>query len=260
MEVAPKSLILGNRRSFVPLVDPHGQQDRHHEGHYAGRVQRDLERKISLEDFQRHKGTMMLAELVLTQEKHTKGKIYSMHAPEVECIAKGKAHKPYEFGVKTSLATTAWGGFALGAMSLPGTPHDGHTLEEQLEQVERLTGSMPKRCHVDLGYKGHGVDPESCRVIIAGSRKGITKALKKEMKRRSSIEPEIGHQKAEGKLGRNWLKGVRGDAQNAVLCAVGHNLRKILAHLRHLVVFLWAWLIALLKPFQYPMASEGCSA
>jgi IS5 family transposase len=66
---------------------------------YAGRVQRDLERKISLEDFKLHRGTMMLAELVLTQEKHTKGKIYSMHAPEVECIAKGKAHKPYEFGV-----------------------------------------------------------------------------------------------------------------------------------------------------------------
>ena len=227
---------------------------------YAGRVQRDLERKLSEEAWEQHKGTMILAELALTQEKKTKGKVYSMHAPEVECIAKGKAHKPYEFGVKTSLATTAWGGFALGAMALPGNPHDGHTLEGQLEQVERLAGMMPKRCHVDRGYKGHGVDSEICRVIIAGSRKGISKAIKQEMKRRSSIEPEIGHQKFDGKLGRNWLKGMLGDAQNAILCAAGHNLRKILAHLRHLFVLVWAWLTTALRPLSRPLASAAGAA
>jgi IS5 family transposase len=227
---------------------------------YAGRVQRDLERKLSDEAWGQHKGTMILAELALTQEKKTKGKVYSMHAPEVECIAKGKAHKPYEFGVKSSLATTARGGFALGAMALPGNPHDGHTLEEQLEQVHRLTGTMPKRCHVDRGYKGHGVESETCRVIIAGSWKGITKAIRQEMKRRSGIEPEIGHQKADGKLGRNWLKGMLGDAQNAILCAAGHNLRKILAHLRHLFALIWAWLIAALRPAPLANASEGVAA
>ena len=250
-------------------------------------MQRDLERKLSDEDYERHKGTMILAELALTQAKKTKGKVYSMHAPEVECIAKGKAHKPYEFGVKTSLATTAWGGFALGAMSLPGNPFDGHTLEEQLEQVERLAGTMPKRCHVDRGYtirlrrigrngprgplppegrgpkarvRGHGVDSEICRVIIAGSRKGLSKALKQEMKRRSSIEPEIGHQKFDGKLGRNWLKGMLGDAQNAILCAAGHNLRKILAHLRRLFVLAWAWLMAALRPVPPLPVSGGTAA
>ena len=211
---------------------------------YAGRVLRDLERKLSDTAFEKHKGTMFLSELVLTQERKTKNKVYSMHAPEVECIAKGKASKPYEFGVKTSLATTAKGGFLLGAMALPGSPFDGHTLEMQLEQVERLTGTMPKRCHVDKGYRGHGVDPESCRVLISGTRKDITKALKKEMKRRSSIEPEIGHQKADGKLGKNWLKGILGDALNAMLCGVGHNLRKILAHLRRLFVYLCAWFLS----------------
>lgn len=113
---------------------------------------RDLERKLSDEAFEQHKGTMILSELVLTQERKTKGKVYSMHAPETECIAKGKASKPYEFGVKTSLATTARGGFVLGAMSCPGTPFDGHTLVGQLEQVQRLTGTMPQRCHVDKGY------------------------------------------------------------------------------------------------------------
>ena len=215
---------------------------------YAGRVLRDLERKLSDADYQAHKRTMLLSELVLTQEKHTKGKVYSLHAPEAECIAKGKAHQPYEFGVKTSLATTAHGGFVLGAMSCPGNPYDGHTLEEQLEQVERLTGTMPKRCHVDRGYKGHGVEPETCKVIIAGSRKGISRALRKEMKRRSAIEPEIGHQKSDGKLGRNWLKGMQGDALNAMLCGMGHNLRKILARLRRLFVLIWAQLFLVLRP------------
>ncbi len=159
-----------------------------------------------------------------------------------------RAVQPYEFGVKTSLATTAHGGFVLGAMACPGNPYDGHTLEEQLEQVERLTGKMPKRCHVDRGYKGHGVDPDACKVLIAGSRKGISRALRKEMKRRSAIEPEIGHQKSDGKLGRNWLKGMQGDAINAVLCGMGHNLRKILTHLRRLFVLIWAQLLLVLKP------------
>ena len=88
---------------------------------------------------------MILAELVLTQKKDTKGKVYSMHAPETECIAKGKAHKPYEFGVKTSLAVTLKSGFVVGAMACPGNPFDGHTLPEQLDQVGRLTGKMPSR-------------------------------------------------------------------------------------------------------------------
>jgi IS5 family transposase len=104
------------------------------------------------------------------------------------------------------------------------------------------------------------VDPETCRVIIAGSRKGISKAIKKEMERRSGIEPEIGHQKADGKLGRNWLKGVLGDAQNAILCAAGHNLRKILAHLRRHFVFVWAWCIAVVSPLPRNLASNGCAA
>lgn len=211
---------------------------------YAGRVFRDLERKLDDAAFEAHKGTFILAELALTQAKHTKGKVYSMHAPETECIAKGKAHRPYEFGVKTSLATTAHGGFVLGAMACPGNPFDGHTLDGQLDQVARLTGKLPHRVHVDKGYKGHDVKPGRCQVVIHGIRRGITRALKKEMKRRSSIEPEIGHQKEDGKLGRNWLKGSLGDALNAMLCGMGHNFRKILAHLRRFFALLWVWFLA----------------
>jgi len=208
---------------------------------FAGRVLRDLERNLPEEAWEANKGAMILTELLLVQKKTTKGKVYSMHAPEVECIAKGKAHKPYEFGVKVSLATTLKEGFVVGIQSVPGNPYDGHTLEGQLEQVVKLTGVMPKRAHVDKGYKGHGIDSETCQVLISGSRRGISKPLAREMKRRAAIEPEIGHHKADGKLDRNFLKGSVGDAMNALLCGAGHNLRKILARLR---LCLYAWLSA----------------
>lgn len=200
----------------------------------AGRVVRDVERKISDEGWKTHKGALILSELILTQQRKTKGKVYSLHAPEVECIAKGKAHKPYEFGVKASLAVTHREGFMVGAMSCPGNPFDGHTLEEQLDQVERLTGQMPATTFVDRGYKGHGVDPGRSAVLISGTRK-LSKLLKRDLRRRAAIEPELGHMKSDGLLGRNFLKGVVGDAQNVILCGAGHNMRKILAHLRALL-------------------------
>jgi len=197
----------------------------------AGRVMRDVERKMGDTAFETHKGTMLLSELILTQKRFTKGKVYSLHAPEVECIAKGKAHKPYEFGVKVSLAVTHKEGFVVGIQACPGNPYDGHTLDDQLDQVERITGKMPTTTFVDRGYKGHGVAAERSRVLISGTRKlGYT--LKRHLRRRSAIEPEIGHLKAEGLLGRNFLKGMAGDAINAVLCGAGHNLRKILARMR----------------------------
>jgi IS5 family transposase len=204
----------------------------------AGRVMRDVERKMSDAAFEAHKGTMIKAELILTQKRTTRGKIYSLHAPEVECIAKGKAHKPYEFGVKVSLAVTHKEGFVVGIQSCPGNPFDGHTLDGQLDQVERITGKVPETTFVDRGYKGHGVSAERSRVLISGTRKlGYT--LKRHLRRRSAVEPEIGHMKVDGLLGRNFLKGMKGDAINAVLCGAGHNLRKILARIRLFCLYIW---------------------
>jgi IS5 family transposase len=200
----------------------------------AGRVMRDIERKIDDAAFQKHKGTLILSHLILTQKRTTKGKVYSLHAPEVECIAKGKAHKPYEVGVKASLAVTHKEGFVVGAMSCPENPYDGHTLERQLDQVEQLTGQMPATTFVDKGYKGHGVDPGRCAILISGTRR-LSKMLKRDLRRRAAIEPELGHMKSDGLLGRNFLKGVVGDAQNVILSGAGHNMRKILAHLRALL-------------------------
>ena len=165
-------------------------------------------------------------------------KLYSFHAPEVECIGKGKASAPYEFGVKASVVTTnarAPGGqFVLHAKALPGNPYDGHTLGDVIDATEKLTGCTIERAYVDKGYRGHNASNPR-RVFISGQKRGVFGAIKRELRRRSAIEPVIGHMKADGHLGRCHLKGREGDAANVVLSAVGHNLRIVLDWLRMLL-------------------------
>jgi len=158
----------------------------------------------------------------------------------VDCISKGKAHKRYEFGTKVSVATTNRGGFVVGMRALPGNPYDGHTLAEALEQVEILTDQRPDMTFVDRGYRGHGVD--NVKVFISGARRGVTRTIAKLLRRRSAIEPMIGHMKNDGRLTRCPLKGTAGDALFAVLCGCGHNIRMILRHLRALLRHIF-WLI-----------------
>ncbi len=119
----------------------------------------------------------------------------------------------------------------------PGNPFDGHTLDGQLDQVEHLTGKLPAMTFVDKGYKGHGVPAERNHVLISGTRK-LSYALKRHLRRRSAIEPEIGHMKGDGLLGRNFQKGMLGGAINAILSGAGHNMRKNLARLRALLCLL----------------------
>ncbi len=206
--------------------------------HRVGRVVRDIERKLaaSAEEIRLiFKPQLEQAHQLLhqTRQRKTKNKLYSLHAPEVECIAKGKAHKRYEFGVKASFVTTLREGFVVGAMSFPGNPYDGHTLKDQLKQVHDLCGHKPRECFADLGYRGHGVTTVS--VYISRQKRGITPRIKRDLKRRNVIEPEIGHMKTEGWLSRCRLKGSQGDAINVLLVAAGHNLKKILKHLRILL-------------------------
>ena len=167
---------------------------------------------------------------IRSQQQRQRGwKLYSFHAPEVECIGKGKASAPYEFGVKASIVTTnarAPGGqFVLYAKALPGNPYDGHTLGAVIEATERLTGREIERAYVDKGYRGHD----------AANPRRVFGVIKRELRRRSAIEAVIGHMKTDGHLGRCYLKGRAGDAANAVLTAVGYNLRLILAWLRVLL-------------------------
>ena len=208
---------------------------------YLGRVYRDVLRKI-LHDPDLHAEfheELELTERMLEQQRTDKNKLYSMHAPEVECIAKGKVHKKYEFGVKVSVATTNRDNFVVGMQALHGNPFDGHTLSGALDQVGRITSSTPERCYVDRGYRGHGV--KKTAVFISGQRRGVTPTIGKELRRRSAVEPVIGHMKDDGKLGRNWLQGILGDKINALLCGAGHNIRIILRKLRELFLFFVAF-------------------
>ena len=206
---------------------------------YLGRVLRDIERAIttvpSLEAV--FKEDLAKARIIYAQalDPQAKEKIYSWHAPEVECIGKGKAHKKYEFGCKTSLASTNKSNFIVGAMAHHGRPYDGHTLGTVLQQIEKLTGIKPKEAYVDLGYRGHGLDEGDTDIILSRQKRGITRAQRKRQKRRNALEPIIGHCKNDRKVGpRNWLQGTLGDQINAIAMAIGFNIRKILRK-----IFLW---------------------
>ena len=211
-----------------------------------GRLIRDIRRKIaSRQDIEAaFEAPLSRASQIRSQQQRQRGwKLYSFHAPEVECIGKGKASAPYEFGVKASVVTTnarAPGGqFVLHAKSLPGNPYDGHTLRDVIEDTQKLTGCEIERAYVDKGYRGHDAHNPR-RVFISGQKRGVFGAIKRELRRRSAIEPVIGHMKAEGHLGRCYLKGRDGDAANAVLTAVGYNFRRILAWLRVLLCLILA--------------------
>ena len=198
----------------------------------AGRVQREIERQFAGLPESARSGARDLLERtarILTQRKKDKNKLYALHAPEVECIAKGKARAPYEFGVKVSIATTLTEGLVVAMRSRSGNPYDGHTWAETLEQVSILTDTKPTTAVVDKGYKG--VEVDGVRILRSGQKRGITKTLKAMIKRRSAIEPAIGHMKMDGRLNRNPLKGTLGDALHAVMCGAGHNMRMIMAKL-----------------------------
>ena len=240
LRIAKQAAMMAGRYAHAKQFNRHRRQLRILRTR-LGRIIRDIDRKITgqpalQEAFQ---WPLARASQIRSQQQRQRGwKLYSFHAPEVECIGKGKASAPYEFGVKASIVTTnarAPGGqFVLHAKALPGNPYDGHTLRAAIEDTERLTGRQIERAYVDKGYRGHDAHNPH-RVFISGQKRGVFGAIKRELRRRSAIEPVIGHMKAEGHLGRCYLKGTAGDAANAILTAIGHNLRLVLAWLRMLL-------------------------
>jgi transposase, IS5 family len=206
---------------------------------YLGRVVRDIGRRIRGDE--RLEGIfavpLMLARRVREQRQNQRGrKVYSLHAPEVECIGKGKAHRPYEFGVKVSVATplvrSQGGQFVAHVKALPGNPYDGHTLATVIPDLERQIGVSLRRILADAGYRGHNAPPEyRFKVYTSGQKRRMTDQIKRELRRRAAVEPVIGHLKAEHRMGRNHLAGRTGDATNAVLAAAGYNFRLLIAWL-----------------------------
>lgn len=206
----------------------------------VGKLIRDIERQLQAKG---DAGNAQFANLkeravrIQTQLKSDKQKLYAFHAPEVECISKGKAKTQYEFGVKVSIAVTHKEGLIVGARSFAGAPYDGHTLAGQLEQTTILLQNMtkedqsplkPSTAVGDLGYRGVKEANPGVQIIQRGWIKSMTKAQKSWLKRRQAIEPVIGHVKDDCRMRRCHLKGADGDALHAVLCAAGYNIRWLL--------------------------------
>ena len=249
VRVARHAAMMAGRYAHAKQFNRHRRQLRFLRSR-LGRLIRDIGRKIAgRPDLEAALALPLTqASQIRSQQQRQRGwKLYSFHAPETECIGKGKASAPYEFGVKVSIVTTnarAPGGqFVLHAKALPGNPYDGHTLRDVIDQTQKLTGREIERAYVDKGYRGHDTENPR-RVFISGQKRGVFGVIKRELRRRSAIEPVIGHLKAEGHLGRCYLKGRTGDAANAILSAVGYNFRRILTWLR---ILLRLFLIAIMR-------------
>jgi len=256
LEIARAKLVQAARRCGIALKQTfakEGKELRRKAGGYAhakqfkrlrrtvkrqrtllGIVMREIGRKLgtacSESPLSRQRLAILLerAERIRVQQPKDKGRLYALHAPEVECIGKGKARKPYEFGVKASIAVTHRSGLMVGARTFPGNPYDGHILSAQLEQTGILlqdTGKAPTQVVVDLGFRGVDQDNPGMRIIHRGKYKSLTSVQRRWLKRRQAVEPAIVHLKSDHRMDRCWLHGQLGDALHAVLCAAGYNLR-----------------------------------
>lgn len=204
---------------------------------YLGCVYRDIGRKVTEPDAQLGE-LLALAERLLNQQKEDKNKIYSIHAREVECISKGKAHKRYEFGCKVGMVTSSRDNWILGIQALHGNPYDGHTLKSSLSQMEKLTDWQAREAYADLGYKGHDyLGGTQIHIVNYRRMKKLTRSVKRWFKRRAAIEPIFGHVKYDNRMDRNHLKGREGDQINAILSGCGFNMRKLLAVFLCLKIF-----------------------
>ena len=193
-----------------------------------GCVIRDIQRKCS--DPERRLATVLkIANDIFNQKRNDTNKVYSVHAPEVECIAKGKVHRKYEFGCKVAMVSSSRDNWILAIDAVHGNPFDGHTLKDSLKQVKQITGWQPLHAYCDRGYRGAAREITETEVHISGKKKKNMKAsLWKWYAGRSAIEPIFGHLKSDNRLERNPLQGKDGDRINAILSGCGFNLRKLL--------------------------------
>lgn len=201
----------------------------------AGRLVRELKR--NLKGNHGYDPLLELYERVLSQQRNSPHKIYSLHEPEVRCISKGKEHKKYEFGNKVSIIRSS-SGIILGAKSFRNE-YDGHTIEESLSQVERITGKRIRRLAGDRGYRGKK-EVAGTQILIPDTPKAkdsyyIRKKKHRLFCKRAGIEPTIGHLKTDYRLGRNFYKGVFGDVTNLLLAAAAYNFKRAMRMLLCLI-------------------------
>jgi IS5 family transposase len=221
----------------------------------VGRILRDIERQMDDRLKEKYSEQLAIAFKILNQKKDDHNKIYSFHEPHVACIAKGKEHKKYEFGSKVSVLLTKNSGIIVGAMNFLGNPYDGKTLEPQLAQNKQIFGQEPKAVLVDEGYKGRQTIGETEVLRVHQKKKtGYSRwQWKQRFRRRSSIEPIIGHLKNDCRMARNYLKGTQGDSINLLLACAAFNFRKLMSQL----AFYLQKLIMLIRFFIGPVIKSS---
>lgn len=208
----------------------------------AGRLIRELNRKLSEKQLKNHSELLILFESILKQERYSKNKIYSIHEPHIYCISKGKDHKKYEYGTKVSIAYTNKTGIIVGALNIKENKHDSKTVPDVIDQVERLTGKTPMKAGTDQGYRGIS-KYKNCEIIHADKlkRKKLNQYERRKIKlllrRRAGIEAIIGHLKNKHRLNVNYLSGTYGDDINVILASIGFNLKKWMRNIKIIIFY-----------------------
>lgn len=209
----------------------------------ALRLIRELERNFNAEQKEFYKDLLVLYTKTVTQQKHDKDKIYSLHKPFTRCIAKGKAHQQYEFGNKVGLITTANKGKKIitAIKAFLETSYDGHTIEPLLEQMEYNRQKLPKELVYDRGGRGK-TEIKGVKISIPSKQKKTDTAYQKQVKRkkfrtRAAIEPIIGHLKTDFRLAQNYFLGETGPQINALLSATAWNMKKMMEILKQKIIF-----------------------
>ena len=213
----------------------------------AGRQLRDIERKFTSEQKKKYERLFITFNKIRIEQRGDKNNVYSIHEPEVRCLAKGKEAKKFEFGNKSGFVVTKTSKIVVGAIAFEGNPYDGHTLEEHLKQTESLVGKRPKVGIVDRGYKGkkniEGTEIVSPSIPKKGASQYQKQKARKRFRARAGIEPIIGHIKHDHRMLRNYLKGTKGDMMNTILAGTAFNLKKMLNRIKEQILFvIFRWL------------------
>lgn len=254
-----KNLVLAQRFAHHPKNYKKAEAAKRKLKTIAGRLVRELGRKLPEQRLEIYRDQLALFDRVINQQKGDKQKIYSLHEPDVACIAKGKVAKKFEFGSKVSVAMSKNRNIVLGVVNFKGNPHDSKTIEATLEQVEKLTGKKAQKAIVDRGYrtkKQFG----STQIVAPKPTKELAKkvAYRKRFRRRAAIEPIIGNLKNQYRMNRNFLKGEIGDIINATMAGAAFNFKRWL----NLKVKELSWCLKqlrqLLLPFKHDRKLLGC--
>jgi len=223
----------------------------------AGRVVRELMKKLPEEILQNYQEELLLYQRILNQKKQDKNKIYSIHKPFTACIAKGKAHKQYEFGNKVGIMVNPKNLIILAVQSYEGNPHDSKTIEPLLDQMQKNLNYLPEEVIYDRGGRGrtniNGVTISTPKPPLKRDSRYAKLKKKKKFRRRAAIEPVIGHLKKEFRMGQNYLNGSNSPKINAMLAATGWNLKKLMEKLKKEFFWLYIFWEKFLQNFDQQM-------